>query len=172
MQKKILILVDFLNFLRSDLYKCSTINLITVQSVLLKNGYEVEIKTYQDILDAKTKPKNYIIWYSSSDFPSYKNYIEDIIFYLQEDNILIPPFDMFRAHENKGYQEILRRKFDLPMAESHYFGTIKELYNILIEQRHPLHARSQVTQIPLIFPPLGTLQVTPHQETITIAHML
>jgi len=138
MQKKILILVDFLNFLRSDLYKCSTLNLDTVKSVLSKNGYEVEIKSFQDILNSKVKPKNYIIWYSSSDFISYKNYIEDILLYLQEDNILIPPFEMFRAHENKGYQEILRRKLDLPLLESHYFGTLSELHQIIDNIDFPL----------------------------------
>ena len=131
MQNTIIILVDFINFLRNDLYKCSTLNLNTLKTVLSKNGSDVQIKTFQDIIESDNKPKDAIIWYSSSDFISYKNYIEDTLLYLKEDNKLIPPFDMFRAYENKGYQELILKKLRLPMLESHYFGTVRELYNII-----------------------------------------
>jgi len=133
----ILIIVDYLNFLRNDLYICSSLNVDTIRSILNKDGYPVEIKSWQQILNAEEKPTGRIIWYASSDFLSYKDYIEDVLLYLKDDNILIPPFDIFRAHNNKGYQHILRRKLALPALEENYFGTYEELAEIIDSRSFP-----------------------------------
>jgi len=138
MQYKILILVDYLGFLRRDLYICSSLNLDTIDSVLKKHKLNFEIKSFQEIIKTSEKPENCIIWYSSSDLTSYRNYIEDILLYLKDDNILVPHFDLFRAHENKGFQELLRKKLDLPALESHYFGTVEELYKVIDKISFPV----------------------------------
>ena len=138
MDTKFLILVDYLRYFRREKYICSSLNLDTISSILMKHEFNLEIKSFQEIIEATQKPKNYIIWYASSDLTSYKNYIEDILLYLNDDNILIPHFDFFRAHENKGFQELLRRKYDLPVLESHYFGTIEELLEIIDEIEYPI----------------------------------
>jgi hypothetical protein len=84
------------------------------------------------------KPKNKFIWYGSSDLVSYKEYIEDILLYLKDDNILIPPFDIFRAHNNKGYQGLLRKKLSLPILPETYFGTLEELDAIIDTINFPI----------------------------------
>lgn len=137
-QHKILILVDYLGYFRRALYRCSSLNLDTIGSILKGHQLNFEIKSYQEIIEATQKPKNCIILYASSDLTSYKDYIEDILIYLNDDNILIPHFDLFRAHENKGFQELLRRKLALPTLTSHYFGTIEELYEILYKVHFPV----------------------------------
>ncbi|MCK4560821.1 MAG: hypothetical protein KAV45_13640 [Calditrichia bacterium] len=131
MDTKFLILVDYLRYFRREKYICSSLNLDTISSILNMHEFNFEIKSFQEIIEAPQKPINNIIWYASSDLTSYKNYIEDILLYLQDDNLLIPHFDFFRAHENKGFQELLRRKYDLPVLESHYFGTVEELFKII-----------------------------------------
>jgi glutathione synthase/RimK-type ligase-like ATP-grasp enzyme len=85
-----------------------------------------------------TKPKNKFIWYASSNFPTYKNYIEDILLILKDDNILIPPFDIFRAHDNKGYQALLRNKLSLPTLHEYYFGTLEELDSVISQIQYPI----------------------------------
>jgi glutathione synthase/RimK-type ligase-like ATP-grasp enzyme len=138
MENQILIIVDYLNFLRNDLYRTSTLNLDSIRSLLSREGYQVEIKTFQQILRAEKKPRGKIIWYASSDFPSYKAYIEDILLGLHEDNLLIPSFDLFRAHDNKGYQTILRRKLELPFLKEYYFGTFEEVMENIDALRYPI----------------------------------
>jgi len=137
MNRSIIILVDYLNFLRNDLYRSSSLKLSTIRTILEKDGYEVEIRTYQELIIADKKPKGKIIWYASSDFPSYKDYIEDILHSLMDDNIIIPSFDLFRAHENKGYQSILRKKMNLPQLKEYYFGTFEELLTIIDKIDYP-----------------------------------
>jgi glutathione synthase/RimK-type ligase-like ATP-grasp enzyme len=131
MNKHILILVDHLNFLRNDLYKSSSLNIYTIQSILENNGYKVEINTFQQLLQSGKKIKDKIIWYASSDFASYKNYIEDIILTLKDENLIIPSFDILRAHENKGYQSLIRKKFSLPELKEFYFGSFEELHTFI-----------------------------------------
>jgi len=138
MNKSIIIVVDYLKFLRNDLYRSSSLNLLTIQSILEKNEYEVQICTFQELILEDKKPKNKIIWYASSDFPSYKNYIEDNLLSLKEDNLIIPPFDLFRAHDNKGYQSLLRKKFGLPQLREYYFGTLEELLKIIDRIEYPM----------------------------------
>jgi len=137
-KKKILILVDYLRYFRRERYKCSSIDLETIATIFNKNRLNFEISSFQEIIEAPQKPEDNIIWYSSSDLISYKNYIEDILLYLNDRNTLIPPFDFFRAHENKGFQELLRRKFELPVLESHYFGTVEDLLNIVNDIEYPV----------------------------------
>ncbi len=130
-KKKILILVDYLRYFRRERYKCSSLNLETITTIFKNHRLNFEIRSFQEIIEASQKPEDNIIWYTSSDLISYKNYIEDILLYLNDKNTLIPPFDFFRAHENKGYQEILRQKIGLPALKSHYFGTLEELGEII-----------------------------------------
>jgi hypothetical protein len=138
MEPKILILVDYLGYLRRYIYITSSLNLKIIGSILREHKLNFEIKSFQEIIEASEKPKNCIIWYASSDRISYRNFIEDILLYLRDDNILVPRFDLFRAHENKGFQELLRKKLDLPTLESHYFGTVEELYEVIDKINFPV----------------------------------
>ena len=138
MKNKILILVDYNNFLRSAFRHSSSINLDTIQKIFKKNDFEIDICSYQEVMNRTVKPKNKFIWYGSSDFTSYKEYIEDILLFLKDENILIPPFDIFRSHNNKGYQGLLRKKLSLPILQETYFGTLEELKSIIDTINFPI----------------------------------
>ncbi len=138
MKNQILILLDYNNFLRNAFRHSSSINLETIRTILKKNDFEIDICSYQDVMKRRVKPKNKLIWYGSSDFTSYKEYIEDILLYLKDDNILIPPFDIFRSHNNKGYQGLLRKKLSLPSLQEFYFGTVEELESIIDNINFPI----------------------------------
>ncbi|MFQ2414365.1 hypothetical protein ACK31E_15020 [Aeromonas caviae] len=68
-----------------------------------------------------------IIIYTSSQRVEHKKYIEDIIFSLHEDNLLIPSFEAFMAHDNKGFQSILDKKYNLSLIPSKYYSDISEI---------------------------------------------
>jgi len=51
---------------------------------------------------------------------------------------LIPPFDIFRSHNNKGYQGLLRKKLSLPILQETYFGTLEELKSIIDTINFPI----------------------------------
>lgn len=110
--KKILILTDKRGYLASSKVPGKLkADPAVLKEKLIGNGYEVEIKSIHDI----SFPSKYIGWYvvyPSSEDPGlfYKNYIEDILLGLQKDGaVLLPWFELFRAHHNKLFMEILRK---------------------------------------------------------------
>jgi hypothetical protein len=82
--------------------------------------------------------KNQIVLYTSSEEYGYyyKNYIEDIIYGLQEAGaILLPGFPFLKANNNKVFMEILRQirlPADLRTINASFFGTYEELDQAII----------------------------------------
>jgi len=138
MNQNITIIVDYLGFLRRNKYQSSTLDIDIISSILVRSGYKVSINSFQDIAERVFVPRDSFIWYTSSEFPSYKTYIEDILFSLNSSNILVPSFDFLRAHNNKGFQEFVRQKYDITSLNSHYFGTLEELLYIIDKIEFPV----------------------------------
>jgi len=138
MNQSVTIIVDYLGFLRRNKHQSSTLDVDTISSILARSGYEVKITSYQDIAERVFVPRDSFIWYTSSEFPTYKTYIEDILLSLDPSNILIPSFDFLRAHNNKGFQEFVRQKYDITSLDSHYFGTLEELLCIIDNIEFPV----------------------------------
>ena len=134
----IIILVDFLGFLRRAEYRCSSLDLDTIGAILNREDLSYKILSFQDIIESPRLPENHTIWYAGSDLASYRNYIEDILLVLKDKNTLVPGFELFRAHENKGFQELLRQKLGLPRLNSHYFGTVEELEKLVDRIEFPV----------------------------------
>ncbi|OPX92831.1 MAG: hypothetical protein A4E58_03216 [Syntrophorhabdus sp. PtaB.Bin006] len=88
-----------------------------------ERGFHTSILEYDELAEDIQKVKDSIIVYSSTQKPGYKDYLEDILLgLLAQGNHLIPSFDMFRAHENKGYQEILRQLNGIPEVSGTYYS--------------------------------------------------
>lgn len=59
--------------------------------------------------------------YSSSQKPGYKQFVEDIAWLMHASGgTLIPSWEMLRAHENKGFQEVLRKTRGLDSLNAMY----------------------------------------------------
>lgn len=81
-----------------------------LQEHLEKRGATVEIKNLHD-LEFPTDYHGWYVIYPSSEDPGlfYKEFIEDILLRLELDGaILLPKFELFRAHHNKVFMENYR----------------------------------------------------------------
>ena len=89
-----------------------------------KYDFNVRELTFEEIAKDVEKVEDSYVFYSSTQKPGgYKDFIEDVLLILKKNgNKLIPSFDMFRAHENKGYQELLRQKYELENPKGFYFS--------------------------------------------------
>jgi len=111
---KILLVLDHKNMFRGHLPGIITLDVLDVQKRFEKKGYCVEITNYNEIQkEGIEKFKNYFIIYTSSQLIDYKMYLDDILYILNEKNILIPKYEFFKAHENKGMQELLKRRYGI-----------------------------------------------------------
>jgi glutathione synthase/RimK-type ligase-like ATP-grasp enzyme len=87
------------------------------------NGYRVTEYSYEEMSTRVATINGSIILYSSSQTPGYRNFIEDILVSLQlQGNRLLPSFKMFRAHENKGFQELLKQLYSIESVPGRYFS--------------------------------------------------
>lgn len=111
MKKKILILTDQRGFLAGSRQPDKLmVDVNAIRKKLENDGFEVEILSIHNVR-FPSKYKGWYVVYPSSEDPGlfYKDYIEDILLGLQTDGaILLPEFNMFRAHHNKMFMEICR----------------------------------------------------------------
>lgn len=76
-------------------------------------GYCVIVKRISDV-DFSLNYKGVYVLYTSSEARGgiYKEYIENVLLYMKKDGAhLIPSIYFFRAHHNKSFQEMMRKRF-------------------------------------------------------------
>ncbi len=139
--KRFLVLYDKRGYTASSLEKDARgmIDKALLKQYLMDNGAdEVEIVSVHDLVF----PCNYRGWYViyPSDEVSglfYKEFIEDILLRLMKDGaILLPRFELFRAHHNKSFMELYRTVLseDYNTIQTVGFYGIDDLKHKLAEQ--------------------------------------
>jgi glutathione synthase/RimK-type ligase-like ATP-grasp enzyme len=97
-------------------------------------GYTVDCFTYHQVVNQLPRIKKSIILYSFSQKRNIRDYLRDLIYYLDDgSNLLIPSFDLLMCHEDKGYQELFKRKIGLSSLPALYFSSRRELDGYEIE---------------------------------------
>lgn len=104
-----------------------SINIPFFISELENMGYSVNQDEIGNIYKQITEIKNQNIFYSFSQKLNQRNFILDIMFELQKDNKIIPSYDLLKSHENKGYQEILKKRNKLDDIKSEYYSNYNDL---------------------------------------------
>ncbi|MBK7104083.1 MAG: hypothetical protein IPH62_02225 [Ignavibacteriae bacterium] len=97
-----------------------TKNIITQ---LNKNGFKVESYEFQQVINKNIGIENSIIFYTFSQNENVRDYIKDLIQHLSYfNNLIIPSYQLLLCHENKGYQELLRKQLNVDSLKSFYFN--------------------------------------------------
>ena len=131
--KEILLILDSNNKYLQKIHQYESINLDIFIKELERLGYKVNKTNYFDIALNIDKIKDKVIVYTSNQEPNYKKYIEDIIYTLKKDNFIIPGYDSLIGHENKGYQELQRKKLKLDSLNSYLISDINDLNKLTIK---------------------------------------
>ena len=145
--KELLLILDSEGKYRQKITQYESIDMEIFINELNNLGYNVEVTNYLEVSKNIDKIKNKQIVYTSHQQLDYKKYIEDIILCLKEDNLIIPGYSSLIGHENKGYQELQRRKLDLDDLESYIISDINDLnklditYPIVIKRPNSCSSR-------------------------------
>jgi len=84
--------------------------------------------SWMQLANGEIEPRGAFILHSSSQQPEYKQYIDDILLHLLDmGNYLIPSVHTTRSHENKGYQELQKRKLGVRSLPATYFSKFAEI---------------------------------------------
>lgn len=140
MKKKILLITDYNNFYRQDIYRSQGIDLNVFKQVLNDNNCEVTQITYNDLLNNSSNKdwEGYCVVYTSSENLEYKEYIKDVIYELGKKNTLLPRYDLLMCHEDKLYQEILKKNLGIKSLSAKMYATMKDLYKDIDSVTYPV----------------------------------
>lgn len=143
---KLILLTDYKGYFGSkwdaNPYR-SGFDLELLSSCFLEYGFTTEFISFSEIYKI-TNIKNRIILYTSSEDSGYyyKQYIEDIILFLEKSSaILLPSYEFLRANNNKVYMELFRRKNGNlwgDVLNSWTFGTLEEMEGCFHEFNYPI----------------------------------
>lgn len=143
MKNKILLLTDYNDLYRQGIYRSEGIELQLFKQVLENNGYSVLQITYHDLLNHSPEKwteyyQGYQVVYTSSENLEYKEYIKDIVYEISKNNSLIPRYDILMCHEDKAYQEILKKSLGIRSLDAWIFATWKDLNKDIDKIKYPI----------------------------------
>lgn len=113
-----------------------------IKSFLQQLSPEIEVEIaelYKVANDLSVLEEGSFLFFSSSYDNSYRKYICDVVRYISQvrpDIGLIPNYDMLLAHENKGYQELMKKILAIEEPSGDYFGDLSD-FDPSIHSRFP-----------------------------------
>lgn len=128
--KKILLVTGNDGHFAQKKFPWQSLDIVNMKERLIELGYDVEIVTFQILQKTKFDEIGSYIVYTSSQKIELKKYIEDTMYFFDKNNTLIPSYEALKAHDNKGFQVYMAKKYGFNLIESNYFSDYKEVDNI------------------------------------------
>ncbi|WP_152646875.1 ATP-grasp domain-containing protein [Acinetobacter radioresistens] len=82
---------------------------LNIEKVISKLHFSVKIISF-DALDEIILFPNDILIYTSSENPEVRQFIKNKLYYIKDKCVLIPSYDLLMAHEDKGFQEVMKKE--------------------------------------------------------------
>lgn len=124
-------------------HKREGVNINLIKRLFEEYGHCVKVIRVSE-MDFSLDYKGHYVLYTSSEARGgvYKDYIENILLYLEKSGAyLIPSIYYFRAHHNKSFQEMMRKRFsetDLKCPRSIIIDDFDSLYDHLNSINYPV----------------------------------
>lgn len=67
-----------------------------------------------------------ILIYTSSDNSEIRSYLKDILYFTKDRCQIIPSYEILLAHENKGFQEVVKNKLNIKELVGNYFFDLSQ----------------------------------------------
>ena len=134
MQKKIILVKGDNAFFGQTRKPWVSMNVDTIQTVLENAGYEIERRVWHEMVNIDKPVQNAIIFYTFHQKANNRQYIKDMIALHDNDtNLILPSIELLNCHENKGYQEVLKKKLGIKSFKAFYFSSIEQIKDYKID---------------------------------------
>lgn len=99
-------------------------------SSFTEDNYDINLINVTDI------PKinfdlNDVLIYTSFYNNEVRSYLKDILYYIKDECLIIPSYEILLAHENKGFQEVMRNKLDIGNLPGQYVFDLDQINQLL-----------------------------------------
>lgn len=96
---------------------------------LESRGYEVKKMAITNYESTMSDSETLIVYTSSEDY-TIRSFVKDKLYFDADSKMLAPRYDLLMAHENKGFQEILRRRLNIGNLKGGYCFDFDDLPKI------------------------------------------
>ena len=103
-----------------------SLNVQAIASHLEEFADKVQLITIKELPHIKLN-KSDIVIYCSSDEENIRSYLKDIMYFVNKKCKIIPSYTALLAHENKGFQQLMRDEFDFGNLAGNYAFDIGDL---------------------------------------------
>jgi len=141
---ELILLTDYRGALRQKKQEFESLDVKKIIQYLAVDGIQAREVKLESIANGTVELSNSFVHYTSSQNLGYRPFIDDILFSLRDANNLIPRYEIFRCHENKGFQELEKKRIGLKGLGYFYFGNIRGM-----------DAFQNQLQFPLVLKPVG-----------------
>lgn len=126
--KELNIITGYDNFIGQSRKPWVSIDTDRFLDELKKQGISPKLYELHQLVNGEITLKDKDIFYSFSHRENLRSYLHDGLIWLESlGNKLIPSLDLFLCHDNKGWQELFKKKIGLSDLECLYFSSKKEL---------------------------------------------
>ncbi len=130
----ILLLTDKNNFFGQTRKPWVSIDTQKFISNLANYGIKCKVSTFPLVAVNKEIPSKEIIFYHFSQKENLRYFIKDVAEVLNQlNNKLVPSIDLLRSHENKGYQELLKKVRKVSSPVGYYISSIEDIHYLDIQ---------------------------------------
>ncbi len=91
-------------------------------------GLKPEVMPFHAVVNGHSIVRDADVFYTFSQKPNLRRYIIDTVRHLDDGaNRLVPRYDLLLCHENKGYQELVKRRLGIESLAARYFSSADDL---------------------------------------------
>lgn len=126
MKKEIIIVMDYMNSFHAH-HKKNSLDMDFLLSEFKKNFSSVTVMDYKQLHENHLNIQDKVIVYTSIERArEYKNSIKDIMYLLSKRNYLVPSYDVLMCHDNKIFQEYLKKYLNFSSINCKIFNNFLE----------------------------------------------
>jgi len=98
---------------------------LDLQKIESKLDFKVTVKSILD-LSVINFEANDIVIYTSSPDEAIRDYLKSSLYYIQDKAKIVPSFELLMAHEDKGFQEVLKQQKNIGNLKGRYIFDIDD----------------------------------------------
>lgn len=98
---------------------------LNIEKIIGELGLNVKAITFKDLESIKFDEKDILI-YTSSENPTVRQYIKNNLYFVKDECQLVPSYDLLMAHEDKGFQEIVKKRKNIGDLKGNYIFDLED----------------------------------------------
>lgn len=103
-----------------------TLNLDLLSEPFKSDNFDIEYISITDIMHIEFNKSDVLI-YTSFNHPEIRQYLKDVLYYVKDKCLLLPKYEILLAHENKGFQELIRKEIGISRLSGEYVFDIEDM---------------------------------------------